>query len=482
MSAYLGDITLGDTLDHKFTSVDTSGLPTALVGGVISAYVDNSATEITAGVTLTASFDGRTGLNHVRVVASSGNGFATGTNVQLIITTGTVSGASVVGYVIGLFSIGKRTPLDSAGLATLLTNVNTLLTRLGVPSDLASGATIAQNLVDIENQTDDIGVAGAGLSAVPGISNLSRLDVNVSSRAVPGDAMALTSGERTTLAGVIWSVLTSALTTASSIGKLLVDNINATISSRSSHTAADCWAVATRTLTSYGTLTTDVATAVWSAGTRTLTSFGTLTTDTAAAVWAYATRTLTTYGTLTTDAAAAVWAYATRTLTAFGFTVNTSPNGTETASKGILDKLDTALELDGAVYRYTTNALEQAPTPATAADLWATPLPGSYPAGSAGNIVGTRLDVPVSSVGGGGSVTLAPGQATAIADEVLKRDWTLISGEAHESLLNGARFLRNHWEVTLDGVLIVYKENGSTVAWQRTVGIDPNAKPVVSVT
>jgi hypothetical protein len=36
----------------------------------------------------------------------------------------------------------------------------------------------------------------------------------------------------------IWAALTSGLTTASSIGKLLVDNINATISSRSSHTAA----------------------------------------------------------------------------------------------------------------------------------------------------------------------------------------------------------------------------------------------------
>lgn len=37
----------------------------------------------------------------------------------------------------------------------------------------------------------------------------------------------------------IWDALTSALTTVGSIGKLLVDNINATISSRSSHSAAD---------------------------------------------------------------------------------------------------------------------------------------------------------------------------------------------------------------------------------------------------
>jgi hypothetical protein len=37
----------------------------------------------------------------------------------------------------------------------------------------------------------------------------------------------------------IWDALTSALTTVGSIGKLLADNINATISSRSSHTAAN---------------------------------------------------------------------------------------------------------------------------------------------------------------------------------------------------------------------------------------------------
>ncbi len=48
----------------------------------------------------------------------------------------------------------------------------------------------------------------------------------------------------------IWDALTSALTTVGSIGKLLADNINATISSRSSHSAADVWSAATRTLTS----------------------------------------------------------------------------------------------------------------------------------------------------------------------------------------------------------------------------------------
>jgi hypothetical protein len=45
------------------------------------------------------------------------------------------------------------------------TEIGTLTTRLGTPSDLGGGASVAGNLADIEGQTDDIGVAGAGLTA-----------------------------------------------------------------------------------------------------------------------------------------------------------------------------------------------------------------------------------------------------------------------------------------------------------------------------
>jgi hypothetical protein len=90
----------------------------------------------------------------------------------------------------------------------------------------------------IEAQTDDIGVAGAGLTA---------------------------------------------------LGDTRLANLDATVSSRSSHSAADVWAVATRTLSSYGTLVADI----WSYTTRTLTSLSALVASIAAAVWAYATRTLT---------------------------------------------------------------------------------------------------------------------------------------------------------------------------------------------
>jgi hypothetical protein len=100
------------------------------------------------------------------------------------------------------------------------------------------------------------------------------------------------------------------------------------------------------------------------------------------------------------------------------------------AIKAVTDKLDTALELDGAVYRYTTNALEQAPGGSAptvqqivdgvwdeaiashldsgstgaalngagaAGDPWGTTLPGAYGAGTAGKILGDNLNATVSS-------------------------------------------------------------------------------------
>src|SRR3990167_5336180 len=109
---YHGDIALGETIDIKFTTVSTTGAPTTLAGTpVVSAYPGNSTTELTTGITLTVDFDARTGLHNVRGVGTSGNGYATATNYALVITTGTVGGTSVVGYVIGTFSIENRSAL-----------------------------------------------------------------------------------------------------------------------------------------------------------------------------------------------------------------------------------------------------------------------------------------------------------------------------------------------------------------------------------
>lgn len=162
--SFYGDIRLGNTIDIKFTTRRfTTGVPFTLAGSpVISAYVGNGITEITAGITLTVDFDSRTGLNNVRVVASSGNGFATATNVQLVITTGTVDGVSVVGEVIGSFSIEARSALMPTTAERTLdvsaggeagvdwANVGSPTTTVGL-----SGTTV-KTATDVETDTADI--------------------------------------------------------------------------------------------------------------------------------------------------------------------------------------------------------------------------------------------------------------------------------------------------------------------------------------
>lgn len=155
--AYLGDITLGDTVDLKFSTVGTTGAPTTLAGTpVVSAYVGNSTTQITAGITLTVDFDAVTGLHNVRVVASGANGFASQTNVDLVITTGTVGGTSVVGYVIGSFSIENRSTqalATAANLAVVAGYLDTEIAAIKAKTDNlpAAPAAVGDIPTDVQN-------------------------------------------------------------------------------------------------------------------------------------------------------------------------------------------------------------------------------------------------------------------------------------------------------------------------------------------
>ena len=135
------DYTVGDTVNYMFTTRRFStGAPYALSGGVISAYEDNSTTQITAGITLSADFDTVTGLNHVAVVASGANGFESGKDYHLVITTGTVDSVSVVGEVVGRFTLGRSAAaVDLAngtdGLGAIKTDTAAILVDTGTTLD-----------------------------------------------------------------------------------------------------------------------------------------------------------------------------------------------------------------------------------------------------------------------------------------------------------------------------------------------------------
>ena len=149
------DITLGDTFYHIFTTRSFStGIPTTLAGTpVISAYEDSSTTQITAGVSLGVDHDSVTGLNLITVVATSGNGFESGKNYALVITTGTVGGVSVVGETVCNFTI------ESSAAAGDLANGTDGLG--AIKSDTAAilidtGTTLDGKLDTIDGIVDDI--------------------------------------------------------------------------------------------------------------------------------------------------------------------------------------------------------------------------------------------------------------------------------------------------------------------------------------
>src|SRR3954465_6943019 len=117
MANNLGDFDASAVIYGKFTTARPStGAPFTLAGTpALSVYKDNSATQSTTGVTLTADFDSVTGLNHFAIDTSAdGTFYAAGSNFDVVVTTGTVDGVSVVGAVVASFTVRKSAALKPA--------------------------------------------------------------------------------------------------------------------------------------------------------------------------------------------------------------------------------------------------------------------------------------------------------------------------------------------------------------------------------
>ena len=139
--------------------------------------------------------------------------------------------------------------------------------------------------------------------------------------AMSGDAFASLATLLTRIASTL--TITSGKVDVNDKTGFSISGTKTTLDALNDIAAAAVWSVATRTLTSFGTLASDVATSVWGAGTRTLSSFGTLVADVATAVWGAGTKVLTGFGTLVADVATAVWGAGTKALTdKAGFTIS----------------------------------------------------------------------------------------------------------------------------------------------------------------
>lgn len=124
----------------------------------------------------------------------------------------------------------------SADIVVLDNFVDDLESRLGTPSNLGGGATVAANLSDIEAQTDDIGAAGAGLTAIDlpnqtmditgTITTVTNVTNGVNATAISGDTAAADALELAfdgTLTGArIFGLERTAFTAQSATGTTLV--------------------------------------------------------------------------------------------------------------------------------------------------------------------------------------------------------------------------------------------------------------------
>jgi hypothetical protein len=101
----LGPYAVGKTVPAPFNS-RYANVNTALVGGAAAVYRDGVTTESTAGVTLTADFDGIVGLNVITIDTSADPSFyLAGSTYTIVLTAGTVGGESAAGVIVETFTL-----------------------------------------------------------------------------------------------------------------------------------------------------------------------------------------------------------------------------------------------------------------------------------------------------------------------------------------------------------------------------------------
>lgn len=329
MSKHLGDFDASAVVYGKFSTFRPSTGAAYTLGGTpaLSVYKDNSLTQSTTGVTLTVDFDSVTGLNHYAIDTSADATFyAAGSFFDVVITMGTVDGVSVVGAVVGSFTIRKTSPLkpatagrtlvvDSAGLADANAvklgpsgSGSTLTARdIGASVLLSSGAGTGQldftngvvkaNLAQIlaTALTETAGQLAGGFKKFFNIASPAST-MDVVARVTLTDTVTTYTGN-TPQTGDGYARIGAGGAGLTAIGDTRIAHLDADITSRTkpADTQAAVTLVATTTaVTNDVGITQAGADKAWLTTNRTLTSFGTLVADTAAAVWAVLVSSITT--------------------------------------------------------------------------------------------------------------------------------------------------------------------------------------------
>lgn len=115
---YHGDFEKSGIIYLYFNTVGTTGEAATIASGVITAYENGSGTQFTSGITFDNDFDSVTGFHQIIIDLDDSN-FEAGKTYTLILSAGTVGALSVVGRIVGSFSVERYASADDITGAAL---------------------------------------------------------------------------------------------------------------------------------------------------------------------------------------------------------------------------------------------------------------------------------------------------------------------------------------------------------------------------
>lgn len=499
--------------DTAAVKTKTDFLPSATAGAAGGVFIagTNAATSVTTA--LTANITGN---------LSGSVGSVTGSVGSVTGAVGSVTGA--VGSV-SASGITRASFSTDSGLQTIISNTAQAGAATTITLDASASAVNDFYKNDIIILTGGTGVGQARfISAYTGSTKIATVttwatnpDATTTFSILPFDAIAGASAPTTAqIATAVWTDLlaSSDFTTASSVGKLLKDDVDATISSRMatytqptgflsatfpSGTVANTTNITAGTITTATNLTTNndktgyglsaaAVQAIWDALTSALTTVGSI--GKKLADWVIGTsQTGDSFARLGAPAGASVSAdiaavksdtAAVKTKTDF------LPSATAGAAGGVfIAGSNAATSVTTALTANITGNLSGSVGSVTGAVGSVTGAVGSVTGNVGGNVVGS-----VASVTAGVTVTtnndktgyaLTSGERTSVADALLDRDMATGTDNGSptvRTVRQSLRFLRNKWTLT-GTALSVKKEDDATESWSATVTTDAAAVPIV---
>ena len=393
--------------------------------------------------------------------------------------------ASAAGYQVPIWASASSTvSLSNTTVATVTTT--TTATNVTTVNGLAAGAITAAAIA-----ADAIGASELAADAVAEIADA------VWDEVLSGHLTAGSTGNALNAAGSAgdpWSTSLPGAYGAGSAGYIIGTNLNATVSSRSSHSAADVWAVATRVLTAATNVTSTGAAVPITAGGLVSSDVTAISTDTTAANNCESFFDGTGYA--GTNNVIPLVTTTTTLTNKDGFTLSVA--GIEDIWQQDIAGFVGAAEAGKLLYDmsgYIDASISGLPTAANiSAEVWSDTsrtLTGTQAFNLTGNITGNLSGSVGSVTGAVGSVTgnvggnvvgsVASVTATVSADMVSVSGDT-VAADNLESYLDGTNFMPvdAHKPIfSISGAtLTVKKPDGVTSAYTRTLTTDAAAEPV----